>query len=128
MEWIEEQAGDAASLAAHWLGMEVASLASGDQRVTRLKEVLGVTATTGVMVVDVQDDQPAAEAGIRPGDVLLAVDGHEITDLESYQKVRDLMASRRDPLSVLVRDRSDRELRHGHSPPWRDRELIATPH
>ncbi len=103
VEWIEEQAGDAASLAAHWLGMEVASLASGDQRVTRLKEVLGVTATTGVMVVDVQDDQPAAEAGIRPGDVLLAVDGHEITDLESYQKVRDLMASRRDPLSVLVR-------------------------
>ena len=103
VEWIEEQSGDAASLAAHWLGMEVASLESGDPKVTRLKEVLGVTATTGVMVVGVQDDHPAAEAGIRPGDVLLAVEGHEIADLESYQDVRDLMAATRRPLSVLVK-------------------------
>jgi len=62
-----------------------------------------VTAMTGVMVVAVQEDQPAAEAGIHPGDVLISIDGHEITDLDSYFQVRDLMAARRDPLSVLMK-------------------------
>jgi serine protease Do len=102
VEWIEEEPG-AVPQTKHWLGMEVASLESGDQRVVRLKETLGVTAATGVMVVGVQDDQPAAEAGIRPGDVLLSIDGHEITDLDSYVQVRDLMAARIDPLSILLR-------------------------
>ena len=83
--------------------MEVASIEAGDPRVARLKEVLGVTATTGVMVVAVQEDQPAAEAGIRPGDVLVSIDGQEISDLDSYVQVRDLMVARRDPLSFLLR-------------------------
>jgi len=83
--------------------MEVASIAQGDPRVTRLAEALGVTATTGVMVVAVQDDGPAAEAGIRPGDVVVSIAGHEIIDLESYDLVRALMVSNRDRLSVLVR-------------------------
>jgi len=103
VEWIEEEPGAVTSQVKHWLGMEVASLQSGDPKVTRLKEVLGVTAMTGVMVVAVQEDQPAAEAGIHPGDVLISIDGHEITDLDSYFQVRDLMAARRDPLSVLMK-------------------------
>jgi serine protease Do len=103
VEWIESEPGVSAREAELWLGLDVASLADGDPRVARLKEVLGVTAATGVMVVGVQEDQPAAEAGIRPGDVLISVDGHEITDLESYGQVRDLMAARRDPLSILLK-------------------------
>lgn len=103
VEWIEEEPGAHASQAKHWLGMEVASIEAGDPRVVRLKEVLGVTATTGVMVVAVQEDQPAAGAGIRPGDVLISIDGHEISDLEGYVQVRDLMIARRDPLSILLR-------------------------
>ena len=69
----------------------------------RLIEALGVTATTGVMVVAVQDSSPAAEAGIRPGDVVVSIAGHEIIDLESYDQVRTLMAPSRDLLSVLVK-------------------------
>jgi serine protease Do len=103
VEWIEEEPGSTAPKVEHWLGMEVASLESGDRKVVRLKEALGVTAATGVMVVAVQEDQPAAEAGIRPGDVLISIDGHEITDLDSYVQARDLMTARRDPLSILVR-------------------------
>ena len=103
VEWIEEEPGAAASQAKHWLGMEVASLESGDPKVVRLKEVLGVTAMTGVMVIAVHDDQPAAGAGIRPGDVLISIDGQEITDLDSYGQVRDLMVGRREPLSILLK-------------------------
>jgi serine protease Do len=103
VEWIQEEPEAEATKASHWLGMEVASADSGDPRVVRLKEALGVTATTGVMVVMVQDGQPAAEAGIRPGDLLVSIAGHEIIDLESYDQVRTLLAPSRDLLSVLVR-------------------------
>lgn len=102
VEWIEE-GSVSAQKAEHWLGMEVGSLESGDPKVVRLRETLGVTAATGVMVVAVQEDHPAAEAGIRPGDVLISIDGREITDLDSYVQVRDLMARRTDPISVLLR-------------------------
>jgi serine protease Do len=103
VEWIQEEPGAEATQAAHWLGMEVASIGSGDPRVARLVETLGVTATAGVLVVGVQDGQPAAEAGIRPGDLLVSIAGHEIIDLESYGQVRTLLAPSRDLLSVLVR-------------------------
>ena len=103
VEWIEEESAGHASQAARWLGMEVASLDGGDPRVTRMREAYGVTATTGVMVVAVQEDQPAADAGIRPGDVLISIAEQEITDLESYEQVRALLAPRREPLSVRLR-------------------------
>jgi S1-C subfamily serine protease len=83
--------------------MDVASLDGGDPRVVRLREALGVAATAGVMVVGVQEGQAASDAGIRPGDVLLSVGGHEVTDLESFDQVRTLLAPGRDPLPVLVR-------------------------
>jgi serine protease Do len=103
VEWVQEESEAAAAQASLWLGMEVASIAQGDPRVSRLAEALGVTATTGVMVVAVQEDGPSAEAGIRPGDVVVSIAGHEIIDLESYDLVRALLASNRDLLSVLVR-------------------------
>jgi len=89
--------------AARWLGLEVAALTSGDPRVVRLKETLGVTTVDGVMVVEVTEASPAGRAGIRPGDVLVNIDGHEITDLTTYEEVRSLLSGRRDPLSVLVK-------------------------
>lgn len=103
VEWIQDEPGDDATQVSLWLGMEVASLAGADPRVARLKEALGVTATTGVMVVGVQDGQPAADAGIRPGDIVVTIAGQEITDLESYEQARTLLAPNRDLLSVLVR-------------------------
>ena len=103
IEWIQEESEAAPSQVSRWLGMEVASIEGGDPRVTRLREALGVTATTGVMVVVVSDGQPAAEAGIRPGDVVVSIAGHEIMDLESYDQVRMLLASSNDLLSVLVK-------------------------
>jgi len=103
VEWIQEESEAAATQAALWLGMEVASVKGGDPRVARLREALGVTATTGVMVVVVQENQPAAEAGIRPGDVVVSIAGHEIIDLESYDQVRTLLAPSRDLLSFLVK-------------------------
>ncbi|MBA4104017.1 MAG: signal protein PDZ, partial [Arthrobacter sp.] len=40
---------------------------------------LGIDARTGVMVLAVDDDGPAARAGIRPGDVLESLEGVDLT-------------------------------------------------
>ena len=103
VELVAADEGREARVATFWLGMEVTSLASSEPRARRLKETLGVTATSGVLVVAVEEDQPAAEAGIRPGDVLVALDGQEIPDLATYEQLRSLRAGRHDPLSVLVK-------------------------
>lgn len=93
----------AAAGAGAWLGLEVAALDGGDERVARLKELLGVTATAGVMVVGVDESGPAAAAGLRPGDVLAAVDGKRVEDLAGWEQVRSEHTAVPAPLTILVR-------------------------
>ena len=81
----------------------MAALDGGDPRVARLKDLLGVTATTGVMVVDALDGEPGALAGIRSGDVLVAVDGKRIEDLPAWEQVRTEHLAVPAPLTILVR-------------------------
>jgi serine protease Do len=56
-------------------------------------EVYGLTTIRGAQITSVQPGQPAAQAGIQPGDVVLAIDGREVgnaTDLTT-------MLARRQP-------------------------------
>lgn len=92
-----------AATAGAWLGLEVAALDGDDPRVERLKDLLGVTAATGVIVVAVEDDGPGALAGVSPGDVLVAVDGRRIGDLGDWEQLRAEHAAVPAPLTVLVR-------------------------
>jgi len=103
VEWQEETSEAAAAKADMWLGLEVAPLAGNDPRVVRLRDMLGVAPTMGIMVVAVEDGRAAADAGIRPGDVLVSIDGHELADLADWEQARDLLAGRREPLTILVR-------------------------
>jgi len=89
--------------AGSWLGLEVAAVDGNDERVARLKELLGVTATAGVMVVGVAEDGPAAAAGLRPGDVLVAVDGKPLEDPAGWDRVRTEHLAVPEPLTILVR-------------------------
>lgn len=61
-----------------WFG---AKLAKVDRD---LAEALGLDRSGGALVERVTRDGPAAQAGIRPGDVILAVDGREVTDPETF--------------------------------------------
>ncbi len=60
-----------------WLGVQV-------QRVTPdLASSFGLDSPRGALVAGVVNGGPAAEAGLRPGDVLLSVDGTRIDDVDT---------------------------------------------
>jgi len=63
-----------------WLGVSV-------QQITPdLAESFGLPDPQGALVADVLDDSPAAEAGLRRGDVILAFDGKEIKDMNDLPR------------------------------------------
>ncbi|MDE2230157.1 MAG: Do family serine endopeptidase [Alphaproteobacteria bacterium] len=62
-----------------WFGLEGKGVGADEAR------KLGLPRLGGVLVEDVAADSPAAKAGIRKGDVVLAVDGHDIEDAEALR-------------------------------------------
>ena len=71
-----------------WLGIELQELTP------ELASTLGLPLGNGALVSGVYRSSPAAAAGIRPGDLLLAIDGHDI------KRAREAMAA----LAVLPRE------------------------
>ncbi|MEJ2643332.1 MAG: DegQ family serine endoprotease [Gammaproteobacteria bacterium] len=77
----DQQGGQSAPVATDRLGLSVGAL-TADQR-----KQSGV-AEGGVLVQDVKDG-PAAEAGMRPGDVILMVRGTKIKSVDQFRKLVD---------------------------------------
>ena len=89
--------------AGNWLGLETADLAGDDPRVERLRTTLGIQAATGVVVVAIETGLSGPAAGIRPGDVLVAIEDRDLPDLDAWEAARSAFAGRRDALNLLVR-------------------------
>jgi serine protease Do len=102
-EWTEEREAAATAEQGPWLGLEVAALGGDDPRVAKLRLAFGIEAGDGVVVVGVRDDSAAADAGIRPGDVLVAIQEHELPDLSAWERARGLLQGLNEPVAVLVR-------------------------
>ncbi|GGK23116.1 DegQ family serine endoprotease [Salinarimonas ramus] len=111
----------------------VASAEAGSERVQRpwlgaslqaltpdLAEGVGLLRPVGALVTDVDPRGPAAEAGLARGDVILAVDGQEISDTEAFGYRFALAGvSGESVLRVLGRG-GERELRVRLVPPPED--------
>ncbi|MGD8394393.1 MAG: Do family serine endopeptidase [Candidatus Eiseniibacteriota bacterium] len=92
-----------------------------------LASALGLDTTRGVLVGDVPDEGPAAEAGMRRGDVILTYDGKTV---DNSVHLRQLVADTAPGTTVTVgilRDGKEREIdiAVGHRP---DEGQAATPH
>ena len=64
-----------------WLGV------SGQNVDQRIAGYFGLDQVAGMLVTEVYQGTPAAVQGLRPGDILLSIDGTEIQDKEHYQKL-----------------------------------------
>ena len=49
-----------------------------------IAQQLGVSATSGVVVLDVVSGGPAAKAGMQPGDVITAINGKQVSNVEDF--------------------------------------------
>jgi serine protease Do len=85
-----------------WHGMSVAPLGGDDPRVQRLKDALGVDGDRGMMVIAVQPDGPADTAGLRPGDVLLEINGRPVEGAEDFRRLREDLAGTGETISLLI--------------------------
>ncbi len=82
-----------------WLGLSVEEASRSDVR----REFRLDRGQSGVVVVDVDENSPADEAGIRPGDVITEVYSHEVKNLEDYASVSKKLKDRKDPIAFLVK-------------------------
>jgi len=78
----------AASVDAHtwsWLGVRIRDLS--EQEMDDLASRHGIGEGFGVVIVQVIEETPAARAGIRPGDVVVAFEGRPVTDTRLLQRL-----------------------------------------
>ena len=82
-----------------WIGVEPAELSP------ELMETFGVKAKRGVMITGVLQNGPAAQAGVRPGDVIVEVGGKQVSSVsELLSGVSALKPGTAAPLRLLRRD------------------------
>jgi len=80
-----------------------------DSLTPQLREFFGVKGTVGVLVASVDAESPAAKAGLKAGDVIIALDGMNITTPADFSHA---MTSRAGPtLLRIVRDKQERDVR-----------------
>ena len=82
-----------------WIGVEPQELSP------ELAESFGIEAQRGVIITGVLQNGPAAQAGLRPGDVITAVKGREVgTVSQLLAAVAALPPGEKAPLDVTRRD------------------------
>jgi S1-C subfamily serine protease len=69
----------------------------------RIQDLTGLKQPSAVRVRDVQGDSPAAAAGIRPGDVLVRIDGEAVTGIDDVARILDGRAIGRQVVATLLR-------------------------
>lgn len=68
-----------------WLGVRIRDLS--EQEMEEIAARHGIREGFGVMIVEVLEDTPAARAGVRNGDVVVAFDGRPVTETRLLQRL-----------------------------------------
>lgn len=81
-----------------WLG------ASGQNVTADIAQALGMKRPYGVMVTAVHDQGPAKQVGVKVGDVLLSINGHELDDVQDLRfRIATLSVGTAAKVSVMRR-------------------------
>ncbi|WP_374328800.1 Do family serine endopeptidase [Azonexus sp.] len=115
---IMEQIIENGSVTRGWIGVEAQEITA------ELAESFGLPGTEGSLIAGVVRGSPADKAGIRPGDVLLSIDGKPVSD---PQVMLDLIAELKPESRAAFRLRRDKNILElqvgiGKRPPLRNAE------
>jgi serine protease Do len=104
-----------------WLGVRIRDLT--EQESEDLTKRLGIREGYGVLIAQVMEATPAEAAGLREGDLVVAIDGRPIVETRALQRVVGATAAGQDVALVVLREQTRRELkvRVGNMPP----EVVA---
>jgi serine protease Do len=104
-----------------WLGVRIRDLT--EQETEDLTKRLGIREGYGVLIAQVMKETPAEAAGLRDGDLVVAVDGRPIVETRALQRLVGATPAGRDIALVVLREQARQELRVrvGRMPP----EVVA---
>ncbi|NTV94982.1 MAG: Do family serine endopeptidase [Thiobacillus sp.] len=88
-----------------WVGIEVQDITP------EIAESFSLKATQGALIAGVLRGGPADRSGIRPGDILLAVDGNTVQDSSSLLQLISALKPGNEAKLSLLRERSEMQLR-----------------
>lgn len=77
----------------------------------RLREALGVSASAGVVITSLDPDSPAERAGLRAGDVIVAIDERPVRDPQSLRNIEGLLAIGTEVSVAYLREGAERSTR-----------------
>ena len=87
-----------------WRGLEVAPLDGGyDSRVEELRDRFEIEGESGVLVVEVLEGTPAAEARLQPGDVIVEMARATVSDMSEFFAAVERLRDVAEPVNLLVR-------------------------
>ena len=84
-----------------WLGVRIRDLS--EQEMDELSTRHGIREGFGVVIVEVMDNTPAARAGMRPGDVVVAFEDRPVTETRLLQRLIAQAPSDRDVRLTVLR-------------------------
>ena len=104
-----------------WLGVRIRDLT--EQEMEEIAKKLGVREGYGVLIAQVMRETPAEAAGLRDGDLVVAIDGRPIVETRALQRLVGATVAGREIALVVLRERSRQALRVrvGRMPP----EIVA---
>src|SRR5215472_7834256 len=90
-----------------WLGVRIRDLS--EQEMDEISQKHGLREGFGAMVVEVLKDTPAEAAGLRAGDIVVAVGNRPIVDTRTLQRyITAVSVGEAVPITVLRRDQGRR--------------------
>ena len=87
-----------------WLGVQIQPVTA------EIADSLGLKKAAGAMVAEPQSGSPAAKAGIKPGDVITAVNGTQVKDARELARTIGMMAPDSSVKLDIVRDGEPRSI------------------